>query len=146
LTKEWSFVAKKAYFLAKTDPSEYSLADLEREGETIWTGVKNPAALQAIRAMRKGDCVLIYHSQGESAIVGWASVSADPEPDPQDPKLAVVRLRWAGNLREPLELAAVKATSLFNDIALVRQGRLSTMALPDEFVRWLKSQRKEFKG
>lgn len=136
---------KISYFLAKSDPSEYSLADLEREGETLWTGVKNPAALQAIRAMRQGDCVLIYHSQGESSVVGWAYVASDSQPDPDNPKLAVVSLRYGGKLSQPLPLSEVKAEPAFADFALVRQGRLSTMPVPPDFIKWLKSRRKEFK-
>ncbi len=138
-------MSKIAYFLAKSDPSEYSLADLERDRETLWNGVKNPAALQAIRAMRKDDCILIYHSQGESSIVGWAYAAADSYPDPDNPKLAVVPIRYGGKLATPLSLADVKANPAFADFALVRQGRLSTMPVPSDFIRWLKSVRKDFK-
>lgn len=134
-----------AYFLAKSDPSEYSLNDLKRDTETVWNGVKNPAALQAIRAMRQGDCILIYHSQGESSIVGWAYAAADSTPDPDNPKLAVVAIRYGGSLSQPLTLAEVKANESFSGFALVRQGRLSTMPVPIEFIRWLKSVRKDFK-
>lgn len=134
-----------AYFLAKSDPSEYSLHDLKRDGETVWNGVKNPAALQAIRAIRKGDCILIYHSQGESSIVGWAYATADSAPDPENSKLALVSIRYGGTLAQPLTLAEVKANADFAEFALVRQGRLSTMAVPVEFVRWLKTIRKDFK-
>lgn len=136
---------KIAYFLAKSDPSEYSLHDLKRDGETLWNGVKNPAALQAIRSIRKGDCVLIYHSQGESSIVGWAYASEDSSPDPANPKLAVVSIRYGGTLSQPLTLAEVKADGNFSDFALVRQGRLSTMSVPSEFIAWLKRVRKDFK-
>ena len=69
-----------AYFLAKTEPGAYSIDDLERDGETVWDGVKNAAALLAIRAMQPGDIVLIYHSGGESAIVGTAEVISEPRP------------------------------------------------------------------
>ncbi len=134
-----------AYFLAKSDPSEYSLHDLKRDGETIWNGVKNPTALQAIRAIRQGDCILIYHSQGESSIVGWAYAIADAAPDPANPKLAVISIRYGGTLAQPLTLTEVKANEDFLDFALVRQGRLSTMSVPMAFIRWLKSVRKDFK-
>lgn len=136
---------KMAYFLAKSDPSEYSLLDLKRDDKTVWNGVKNPAALQAIRSIRQGDCVLIYHSQGESSIVGWAYATEDSSQDPANPKLAVVSLRYGGTLAQPLTLAEVKANEQFADFALVRQGRLSTMAVPVEFIRWLKTVRKDFK-
>src|SRR5713101_3810634 len=79
-----------AYFLAKTDPDHYSIDNLEQEKTTVWDGVRNAAALQAIRAMRPDDDVLIYHSQGEAAIVGLARVQSAPRPDPHDPKSWVV--------------------------------------------------------
>ena len=117
------------YFLAKSDPLTYSLADLEREGECIWDGVKNAQALQAIRLMQVGDCVLIYHSQGESAIVGWAKVSTGPRTDPKDEKSVVVDLAYAGKLAEPLTLPFIKQSGLFPDLLLVRNSRLSTCLL-----------------
>ena len=67
-----------AYFLAKTDPETYSMQDLQRDQETVWDGIRNAEALQAIRSMRPGDEVLIYHSQGEAAIVGLARVASEP--------------------------------------------------------------------
>lgn len=133
------------YFLAKSDPLTYSFNDLQREQQTVWDGVKNAQALQAIRQMQVGDCVLIYHSLGEAAIVGWARVSQGPRPDPKDPKSAVVDLAYAGRLAEPVSLTMIKQSGLFPTLALVRQSRLSTMALPADFIAWLKKQRKEFR-
>jgi predicted RNA-binding protein with PUA-like domain len=72
-----------AYFLAKTDPETYSLADLQRERRTTWDGVTNPQALRAIGQMRTGDTVLIYHSGGAAAIVGVARVVSEPRSDPK---------------------------------------------------------------
>ena len=126
-----------AYFLAKTDPEHYSIADLERDGTTVWDGVRNAAALQAIRAMRPGDEVLIYHSQGEAAIVGLARVVSEPRPDPDDPKSWVVDLTFVRRLEQPVTLREIKDSHRFDDWALVRQGRLSTMGVPANVVAWL---------
>lgn len=129
-----------ASFLAKTDPETYSLDDLAREGRTTWDGVRNPTALQAIRAMRPGDEVLIYHSQGQAAIVGIAQVVSEPRPDPNDPKLWVVDFEFRERLARPVTLREIKETGQFNDFNLVRMSRLSTMAAPENFVQWVKAQ------
>jgi predicted RNA-binding protein with PUA-like domain len=127
-----------AYFLAKTDPETYSIDDLEREKKTAWDGVTNPQAVRAIKEMRPGDRVFIYHSGGLSAVVGMARVRSDPRPDPKNPKSAVVDLEFAGRLEPPTTLAEIKQSKKFEDWALVRQGRLSTMAAPEKFVEWMR--------
>jgi predicted RNA-binding protein with PUA-like domain len=129
-----------AYFLAKTDPEHYSIADLERDGVTVWDGVRNAAALQAIRAMRPGDEVLIYHSQGEAAIVGLARVDSEPRPDPNDAKSWVVDMSFVRRVEQPVTLREIKESHRFDDWALVRQGRLSTMAVPAHAVAWLQEK------
>ncbi len=128
------------YFLAKTDPETYSIDDLERERRTVWDGVTNPQAVRAIREMRPGDRVLVYHSGGVSGIVGLASVESEPRDDPRNAKSAVVDLSFRGRLNPPLSLAEIKQSRQFDDWALVRQGRLSTMTVPDEFLRWLRKR------
>src|SRR5438067_7630298 len=133
--------ADMAYFLAKTDPGTYSIDDLERDGTTTWDGVRNAAALLAIRAMRPGDEVLIYHSQGEAAIVGLARVVSEPRPDPNDPKSWVVDMAFVRRLSQPVTLREIKESHLFDDWALVRQGRLSTMSVPEKVVAWLKEKK-----
>ena len=75
-----------AYFLAKTDPETYSIDDLESDGTTEWDGVRNPTAVNAIKTMKPGDRVIIYHSQGQAAVVGLAEVVSDPRPDANDAK------------------------------------------------------------
>ena len=130
-----------AYFLAKTDPATYSIDDLERDGTTTWDGVRNAAALQAIRAMRPGDEVLIYHSQGEAAIVGLARVISEPRPDPKDSKSWVVDVAFVRRLQQPVTLREIKESHLFDDWSLVRQGRLSTMGVPDNVIAWLKEKK-----
>jgi len=129
-----------AYFLAKTDPETYSLDDLERERKTVWDGVTNPQAVRAIRAMKPGDHVFIYHSGGISGVVGLATVRSAPRDDPRNPKSAVVDLEFTARLDPPTSLAEIKQSGLFSDWALVRQGRLSTMAAPQEFVKWLQGR------
>ncbi|MGD0618783.1 MAG: EVE domain-containing protein [Bryobacteraceae bacterium] len=127
------------WFLAKTEPGTYSLDDLEREKKTVWDGVKNPQAVRAIREMRPGDNVFIYHSGGQSAIVGIARVASEPRDDAKDKKSAVVELEFARRLHKPVTLAEVRAANLFADWALVRQPRLSTMRAPESFVKWIKT-------
>ncbi len=129
-----------AWFLAKTDPETYSLDDLERERKTVWDGVTNPQAVRAIRTMRSGDQVFIYHSGGVSGVVGLATVRSEPRDDPKNPKSAVVDLEFAARLDPPVALAEIKQSKQFDDWALVRQGRLSTMAAPDTFVAWMRAR------
>ena len=129
-----------SYFLAKTDPETYSIEQLERDRRTAWDGVTNPQAVRAIQSMRPGDTVFIYHSGGNSAIVGLAKVLSDPRPDPKNPKSAVVDLEFVRRLDPPITLAEIKQSKKFEDWALVRQGRLSTMAVPAEFLQWMKKK------
>lgn len=129
-----------AYYLAKTEPGDYSIDDLAREGATVWDGVTNAQAVNVIKTMHAGDVVLIYHSGGEAAVVGVAEVTSAPRPDPREPKSWVVDVRYRGKLERRVTLQQVKASGRFADFALVRQGRLSTMAAPDDFVAWLREQ------
>lgn len=131
-----------AYFLAKTDPETYSIEDLAREGTTVWDGVNNPQALQALKAMQPEDTVFIYHSQGVAAIVGLAKVVSAPRPDPNAPKSWVVDMQFVGKLPQTVSLREIKESGKFNEWSLVRQGRLSTMAVPDEFISWLRDEKK----
>ena len=128
------------YFLAKTDPETYSIDDLEREKKTVWDGVTNPQAVRAIKEMRPGDKVFIYHSGGHSAIVGLAQVVSEPRLDPKNPKSAVAEFEFIKRLDIPVTLAEIKQSGLFEDWALVRQGRLSTMAAPERFVEWMRKK------
>lgn len=130
-----------AYFLAKTDPKTYSIENLEQDKTTVWDGVRNAAALLAIRAMHPGDEVLIYHSQGESAIVGLALVNSEPRPDPNDSKSWVVDIEFIRRFTRPITLHEIKESHLFDDWALVRQGRLSTMSVPQNVITWLKEKK-----
>lgn len=128
------------YFLAKTEPGTYSIDDLEREKRTVWDGVTNPQAVRAIREMKPGDRVFIFHSGGVSAIVGLAAVRSEPRGDLKNAKSAVVELEFLTKLEPPTTLAEVKQSKVFDDWALVRQGRLSTMAVPAVVVEWLRKR------
>jgi predicted RNA-binding protein with PUA-like domain len=128
------------YFLAKTDPETYTIDDLEREKRTRWDGVTNAQAVRAIREMRPGDRVFIYHSMGMPAIVGLAVVRSEPSDDPKNPKSAVVDLEFVSRLDPPVTLKEIKESTLFDDWALVRQSRLSTMSAPSSFVTWMRKR------
>lgn len=127
------------YFLAKTEPSVYSIDEMEKIGEDYWDGVNNPLANRFLREMKVGDTVLIYHSgTGDPAIVGIAQVSREAEPDKNNPKSWVPWFKFIKKLDTPVSLKEIKESHLFDDWYLVRQGRLSTMPVPEKFVEWLK--------
>jgi len=128
------------YFLAKSEPSVYSIDDLKRDHKTTWDGVTNPQAVRAIKDMQPGDRVFIYHSGGASAIVGLAQVLTAGRPDPKNPKSAVADLEFLLTLDSPVSLAEIKQSKQFDDWALVRQGRLSTMPVPEKFVSWVRDK------
>lgn len=116
-------------WIVKTEPSSYSWGDLEREGRTVWDGVKNAQALIHLRAMREGDQVLVYHSGDDRALVGLARVARGPYADPKlaDPKLVVVELAAERALARRVTLKEIKDSRRFPELALVRQGRLSVL-------------------
>ena len=116
----------------KTEPSEFSYSDLEREKRGVWDGVTNNTALMHLRAMRKGDRALIYHSGGEKSLVGLADIVSDPYPDPKvgDAKVVVVDIAPAGRLPRPVPLGAIKKEKEFASFELVRISRLSVMPVP----------------
>ncbi len=129
------------YFLAKTDPSTYSIENFTQDKITVWDGVRNGQAVQALKAMQKGDRVLIYHSQGEGSIRGLATVTKNIGPDPKDNRSWLVELKLSKIFPEPfVTLKQIKATEKFNDLVLVKNSRLSTMLIPNKFIDWLKTQ------
>ncbi len=117
------------YWLLKTEPSDYSNTDLERDVRTIWDGVSNNLALMHLRNMKRGDLAFIYHTGKERALVGIAEVISDPYPDPSknDAKLVVVDVKAKEELPQIVSLAEVKADLKFSDFPLVRLPRLSVM-------------------
>ena len=121
-----------ADFLFKTEPSEYSFADLLSKGHGVWDGVRNPVALKNLREMTKGDRVFVYHTGSEKAVVGVARAASQAYPDPKAPpgsSLAVIDLTPLAALKAPVTLATLKADPEFATSPLVRQGRLSVVPL-----------------
>jgi predicted RNA-binding protein with PUA-like domain len=118
-------------WLLKTEPSAYSYADLELERRAVWDGVKNPVALRNLRAMKRGERAIVYHTGDEKAAVGVAEIVREAYPDPKakDERLLVVELQAQRRLERPVTLAEIKASPLFKDSPLVRQGRLSVVPL-----------------
>ena len=116
------------HFLLKTEPSEYSFADLERDGTTTWDGVSNPVALRNLREMPREAKLVIYHTGDEKSAVGTASVVSVDASDPKSPK---VKIKAGAGLKKPVTLAEIKANKLFENSPLVRQGRLSVVPLSE---------------
>jgi predicted RNA-binding protein with PUA-like domain len=121
-------------YLLKTEPSEYSFADLQREGTTIWDGVSNPVALKNMRAMKAGDQLVIYETADVKSAVGTATVVSVDAADPKNPQL---KIRAGKPLPKPVTLAEVKSNKLFADSPLVRQGRLSVVPLTEQQYTYL---------
>jgi len=126
------------YWLVKSEPSAYAWTDLVRDQRTAWTGVRNYAARLHLKTMQKGDKVFFYHSIESKSIVGLARVTKTFFPDPTAPNedWAAVELTAVAPLAQPVTLAQIKADEKLQQIALVRQSRLSVMPLqPAEFAR-----------
>jgi len=116
-------------YLLKTEPSEYSFADLQRDGETEWDGVSNPVAVRNLREMSPGARLVIYETGDRKSAVGIASVVSVNAVDPKNPKVTIKAGKAVG---KPMSLAEIKANKLFRDSPLVRQGRLSVVPLTKE--------------
>jgi predicted RNA-binding protein with PUA-like domain len=118
-------------WLLKTEPTAYSYDDLERDGRTVWDGVKNPVALRNLAGMTSGDRAFVYHTGGVRAAVGIARIARAAYPDPklQDPKRLVVDLEAVERLPRPVGLDEIKRLAVFASSPLVRQGRLSVVPL-----------------
>ena len=121
-------------YLLKTEPSVYSFAHLERDGETIWDGVTNPAAVKFLRGMKPGDDLVIYHTGDERTAVGMAKVLAV---DATNPSVPLVRIKAGKPVKQPHTLAEIKANKLFADSPLVSQGRLSVVPFTATQHAWL---------
>jgi len=120
-------------WLFKEEPSHYSFDDLVKEGRTRWSGVKNPLAQQHLRAVRKGDRILYYHTGGDKAVVGIARAVGDAFPDPDDPsgRRAAVDIAPDRRLPRPVALGEIKKRKSFARFPLVRISRLSVMPVDD---------------
>ena len=113
-------------YLLKTEPSEYSFVDLQRDRTTVWDGVSNPVALRHIREMKPGDRLIIYETGDHKHVVGTASVVSVAASDPKNPRLEI---NVGRALTKQVSLTQIKANKLFSDSPLVRMGRLSVVPL-----------------
>lgn len=112
-------------YLLKTEPSEYSFADLQKDKSTVWDGVSNPVALRNLGAMKPGDRLVIYETAERKSSVGTATVVSVDASNPKNPQVKIK----AGESLNPITLAEIKSNRLFADSPLVRQGRLSVVPL-----------------
>jgi predicted RNA-binding protein with PUA-like domain len=115
-----------ADYLLKTEPSAYSFAELQKDGATIWDGVSNPVALRNLGKMQSGDRLIIYHTGDEKSAIGTATVVSVDASDAKNPQ---VKIKAGKPLPKPVSLSEIKASKVFADSPLVRQGRLSVVPL-----------------
>ena len=120
-------------WLVKSEPDTYAYADLERDGRTVWDGVRNHAAAGHLKAMKTGDQVFFYHSQEGKDVVAIAQVAKEAFPDASDPtgKFVAVELTPVRKLAKSVTLADMKANPALADMAMLRQGRLSVSPVTD---------------
>jgi len=123
-----------ANYLLKTEPSEYSFADLQRDKETIWDGVHNPVAVRNLSQMTPGTRLIIYETGDHKSAVGTAAVLSV---DVSNPKNPAVKLKAGKPLTKPVSLAQIKSNKLSADSPLVRQGRLSVVPLTEAQYKYL---------
>jgi len=121
-------------YLLKTEPTVYSFADLQRDDETIWDGVTNPAAVKFLREMKTGDRLVIYHTGDERTAVGTAKVLSV---DASNPKVPLVRIKAGKPVKQPHTLAEIKAHKVFEGSPIINQSRLSVVPLTDAQWNWL---------
>lgn len=119
------------YWLLKTEPETYSWTDLEKASRGVWDGVRNFQARSNLKAMKKGDLALIYHTGQEKAIVGIARVVQEGYPEPKDKDWVAVDLTAEKKLKKPVTLAQVKADKRLADMVLVRAPRLSVQPVKE---------------
>jgi len=128
-----SYNPRMAQWLVKEEPDHYSYEQLERDGKTVWSGVKNPLAQKHLRSIRRGDRIFYYHTGKQKAIVAIARAGSDAYPDPKDKggKLYVVDVFPEKPLPRPVTLSEIKADKTFSAFPLVRMARLSVMPVTD---------------
>ena len=123
-------------YLLKTEPDKYSFDDLERDGETTWDGISNNTALLNPRNMKKGEKLIIYHSNVGKAAIGTAKVISVDATDPKNPKVIIQPVK---RLKQEKTLDDMRAAGVFKDSILFRQFRLSVVPLSDAQYDWLVS-------
>jgi predicted RNA-binding protein with PUA-like domain len=123
-----------SHWLVKSEPNTYSFEDLQRDGRTVWDGVRNNAAALHLKAMAEGDEVLFYHSQEGLAVVGVAKVVRTAFPDASDPtgRFVAVELAPVRPLKTPVTLAQMKAEPGLSEMAMLRQSRLSVSPVTED--------------
>jgi len=128
-----------SYWLVKSEPSVYSWDQLVAEKETVWSGVRNYAARINLRAMKKGDEVLYYHSNEGVEIVGIAKISKEAYQDPttDDDRWVAVDIKPVKKLKKAVPLDVLKKDKRFANMDLVRLGRLSVQTVKDEEWKWI---------
>ncbi len=117
------------YWLVKQEPEKYSFDNLIVDGKTVWDGVRNYQARNNLREMKTGDKVLFYHSVSEKAVVGMAEISKENFPEPNDEKWIAVELKPLEKFAKPVTLDEIKAQKDLQNVALIKQSRLSVMPL-----------------
>ena len=122
-----------AHWLVKSEPSTYGWDQMVKDKRTFWSGVRNFAAAANMKAMKKGDLAFFYHSGEGKEIVGIVRVAKEYYPDHTDEtgKFGMVDLEAVKPLKSPVTLKAIKDDAKFKDFGLVRQGRLSVVAVSD---------------
>lgn len=127
------------YWLVKQEPEKYSFDDLVKDKKTVWDGVRNYQARNNLRDMKTGDQVLFYHSVSDKSVVGLAQVGRENFPDPSDEKWIAVELKPVEKFKKPVTLDEIKSEKTLENIALIKQSRLSVMPLTKkEFEKILK--------
>lgn len=123
------------YWLVKSEPSKYAWDKFVKDGHAVWDGIRNYAARLNLRAMKKGDLVLYYHSNEGLCIVGIAKVAKEAYQDPTTTEdWSVVDLKPVKKLKNPVTLAQLKADGRFENLELIRLSRLSVAKIqPHEF-------------
>lgn len=123
-----------AYWLVKSEPSTYSFEQLQKDGSTVWDGVRNYAARGHLKAMKKGDLAFFYHSNEGTEIVGIAKVAKEAYQDPTttDEAWVAVDLKPHKKIKTPVTLAQIKSDKRLAQMALVRLGRLSVQPVTDK--------------
>ncbi|MDB5431723.1 MAG: hypothetical protein JWP35_2839 [Caulobacter sp.] len=130
-----------AYWLMKSEPSKYSFEQLQKDGSTVWDGVRNNQAALNLKAMKVGDKAFFYHSQEGLAVVGIAEISKEAFLDPSDPagRFVAVEVKPVRPVKTPVTLAAMKAEPALAGMAMFRQFRLSVSPVtPEEWKAILK--------
>ncbi|MEC9081571.1 MAG: EVE domain-containing protein [Verrucomicrobiota bacterium] len=127
----------RSYWLVKQEPEAYSWDDFVKEGETYWDGVRNYQARNNLRAMKKGDMVFFYHSVSGKEVVGVARVTKEHYPDPtaKEGDWSVVDLAPAKQMKKAVTLAQIKDQKSLENIALIKQSRLSVMPITESEFR-----------